>query len=83
MPKLRKFPDLRKRFKVGNRVCYTYHYPGEEKKKYCGTVKVVTSDALDVKIDGLSRLSRFWDYAVYAGGGPYSTPLKKIRKRRR
>ena len=76
----KKYPDLRKKFKVGDRVCYTYHYKKEPKKKYCGTVKTVIKDALDVKIDGSPHgLARFWDYAVY-DKGPYHSPMKKVKK---
>ena len=83
---VRKFPDLRKRFKKGDRVKMTYHFPGEEPKRYRGTVTKVDSDFMKVLWDEVNgkpmpspRETHQWDYSVYEGGGPYSTPITKVK----
>jgi len=77
----RKYPDIRKKFKVGDSVCMTYHYPGERKKKYRGTVVTVKKDAIDARWEPSGRVVRSWDWAVFEGSG-FSSRITKCKRKK-
>ena len=82
MPK-NNYPDLRRKFKVGDRVCTTYKYKKEKAHRACGNVEKVIKDALDIRWDtSRGRVSRRWDFGVFKGTGNYS-PVTKVKKRRK
>jgi len=80
--KMPLLPNLRKRFKKGDKVTCSYHYPTEPKKHYRGTVKRVGQDFIDVIWQPSGREIRSWDWAVKHGSG-YTSAIRKAPKRRK
>lgn len=79
------YPKVSGRFKKGDRVRKTYHYPSEKLKRYEGVITRIGEDFMDVRWDTADgkrqapREVREWDYSVFDGGGPYSSPIKKVK----